>query len=206
MARRASSGRWLERQKTDQFVKQRDQHVFRSRSAYKLQEINRRDRLIRPGNRIIDLGASPGGWTQVALAAATAQGMVVAVDILAMDPLPGATIIQGDCREADVMRRVLDVVGAEGVDLVMSDMAPNITGIAVVDEAQCLELAQMTLQFSHRFLKPGGTLLIKLFQFAETQSLLTEIKAAFGEVVRRKPDSSRAESREFYVVGRRFGI
>lgn len=206
MARRGSSSRWLQRQKSDRFVKQRDQQGFRSRAAYKLDEINRRDQLIRPGSRVIDLGASPGGWTQVALAAAGTRGTVVAVDVLSMEPLPGSTFILGDCRDPEVLVQVAAALGSGGVDLVMSDMAPNISGVALVDEAQMEELAQMTLAFARRFLKPGGALLMKLFQFAQTQSLLKEIGAEFGEVVRRKPASSRAESREFYVVARRFGI
>ncbi len=206
MARRGSSSRWLQRQKTDQFVKQRDQHGFRSRAAYKLDEINRRDHLIRPGCRVIDLGASPGGWTQVALAAAGPRGTVVAVDVLSMEPLAGASFILGDCREPGVLEQVAVTLGSGGADLVMSDMAPNISGVALVDEAQMEELAHTTLDFARHFLKPGGALLMKLFQFAQTQSLLKEIGAEFGEVVRRKPASSRSESREFYVVGRRYGI
>ena len=205
MARRSSSSRWLQRQNTDPFVKQRDQHGYRSRAAYKLQEIARRDQLIRAGAAVLDLGAAPGGWTQVAVALAGARGKIVAMDILDMEPISGATFIHGDCREPAVQAQVIAAVGGK-LDLVMSDMAPNITGLKDVDEAGMVELAGITLDLADELLRPGGGLLIKLFQFADTELLVKRIKASFGHVSRRKPEASRAESREFYVVAKQYGI
>ena len=205
MARRGSSSRWLQRQNTDPFVKQRDQHGYRSRAAYKLQELARKDQLIGAGAAVLDLGAAPGGWTQVAVELAGPRGKIVAMDILAMEPIPGATFIHGDCRDAAVQAQVVAAVGGK-LDLVMSDMAPNITGLKDVDEAGMVELTQITLDLADELLRPGGGLLIKLFQFADTELLVKRIKASFGHVSRRKPEASRAESREFYVVAKQYGI
>lgn len=205
MARRGSSGRWLQRQNADPFVKQRDQHGYRSRAAYKLLELARKDQLMRPGAAVLDLGAAPGGWTQVAVELAGPRGRVVAMDILDMEPIPGATFILGDCREAAMQAQVIAAVGGK-LDLVMSDMAPNITGLKDVDEAGMVELAEITLDLADELLRPGGGLLIKLFQFADTELLVKRIKASFGHVARRKPEASRAESREFYVVAKQYGI
>jgi 23S rRNA (uridine2552-2'-O)-methyltransferase len=206
VARRGSSGRWLERQRSDRYVRERGAAGLRSRAAYKLQQLDQRDQLIRPGANVLDLGAAPGGWTQVAVAAAGPRGTVVALDLLPMEPVPGALCITGDCREPALMQTVETALAGRRLDLVMSDMAPNITGIAPIDEAAALELARMSLEFARRLLRPGGALLIKLFQFSDTQSLLREIGTDFAEVLRRKPAASRAESREFYVVARRYGI
>jgi 23S rRNA (uridine2552-2'-O)-methyltransferase len=204
--RRGSSGRWLERQRTDHYVRQRERHGYRSRAAWKLQELNRRDRLIGPGARVLDLGASPGGWTQVAAALAGPRGTVVAVDLADMAPVPGARFIAGDCRDEAVAAEVLGLFPPRGIDLVMSDMSPNLTGVAATDEAAIAALARVCLDYVDRGLKPGGALLMKLFQFADTQAILAEIGSRFGQVARRKPDASRAESREFYVVAKRYGI
>jgi len=207
VARRGgSSSRWLQRQHTDPYVKQREQQDLRSRAAYKLKEINDRDHLLVPGGRVLDLGASPGGWTEVAVAAVGRRGTVVAVDVLPMAPLAGATVITGDCREDAVVEAVGAAFDAAPVDLVMSDMAPNISGVAAVDEAAQSELAEMSLAYARRFLRPGGALLIKLFQFGDTRSLLQNIGQEYATVVRRKPGASRAESREFYVLARGYGI
>ncbi|MCP5201638.1 MAG: RlmE family RNA methyltransferase [Gammaproteobacteria bacterium] len=207
MGRRSpSSSRWLQRQAGDAYVKQRQQEGYRSRAAYKLRELTQRDKLLRPGLRVLDLGAAPGGWTQVAAEKVGARGTVVALDVLKMDAVPGATVIQGDCREEAVRLRVREALGGEQVDLVMSDMAPNITGIAIRDEAAAEELAAMCLEFAREFLRPGGALLIKLFEYAGTEHFVRELRRAFDEVSRRKPDASRARSREFYVVARGFVI
>ena len=206
MARRGSSNRWLQRHNADRFVKQRDQQGYRSRAAYKLHQINRSEHLIRPGARVLDLGASPGGWTQVAVELAGARGTVVAVDTLEMAPLAGASVITGDCRDPSIVREVTHRFESKAIDLVMSDMAPNITGVAIIDEAAMAELAHMSLDYVRELLRPGGSLLIKLFQFADTETILQEISAIFAEVSRRKPEASRARSREFYVVAKQYGI
>jgi 23S rRNA (uridine2552-2'-O)-methyltransferase len=204
--RSPSSSRWLQRQAGDAYVKQRHQEGYRSRAAYKLHELDRRDRLLRPGARVLDLGAAPGGWTQVAVERIGPRGTVVALDVLKMDAVPGATVIQGDCREEAVRALVRETLGNERVDLVLSDMAPNITGIAIRDEAAAEELAAMCMEFAREFLRPGGSLLIKLFGYAGTEHFVGELRGAFDEVSRRKPDASRARSREFYVVARGFVI
>ena len=206
MANRSSSSRWLQRQKTDTFVKQRDQQGYRSRAAYKLRELAERDRLIPPGSTVLDLGASPGGWTQVAVALAGPRGKVLAMDILAMEPIPGAHFIHGDCRDAAIRQQVTAQLGDGKIDLVMSDMAPNISGLKDVDEAGMVELAEITLDLADELLRPGGSLLIKLFQFVDTESVVKRIKSSFADVLRRKPDASRAQSREFYVVAKQYGL
>lgn len=206
MGRGGSSSRWLERQSGDPYVKRRQQQGYRSRAAYKLAEINQREGLIRPRSRVLDLGAAPGGWTQVAAAIAGSQGTVVALDVLKMDPVAGATLITGDCREASVREQVDVALGGQPLDLVMSDMAPNISGIAVQDEAAMEELALIAFDVADAHLREGGSMLIKLFQFAGTDALMAEIKQRFRQVARRKPDASRARSREFYVVAKRFGL
>ena len=206
MARRGSSSRWLQRQQSDRFVKQRDQQGYRSRAAYKLHELATRDRLIRLGDSVLDFGASPGGWTQVAVELAGARGQITALDVLPMEPIVGARVIVGDCRDPAVRAELGRLVQPATLDLVMSDMAPNITGVAAVDEAAMVDLAQMTLDLARQFLRPGGSLLIKLFQFADTASILDEVAAHFAMVSRRKPAASRAQSREFYVVAKRYGI
>ncbi len=205
MARRSSSSRWLQRQQSDPFVKQRDQQGYRSRAAYKLQELAQKDQLIRPGAAVLDLGASPGGWTQVAVEMAGPRGKIIALDILAMEAIAGATFIHGDCRDPAVRAQVVEAVGGK-VDLVMSDMAPNITGLKDVDEAGMVELAEITLELAAELLRPGGGLLIKLFQFADTELVVKRMKSCFRQVSRRKPEASRAHSREFYVVAKQYGI
>ena len=206
MPRRGPSQRWLQRQNADGYVKKRDEEGYPSRAAYKLQEINRRDRLIKPGMSLIDLGASPGGWTKVAANIVGHNGTVVAVDVLTMEPIAGSIFIEGDCRRASVRGAVRVALGSGRVDLVMSDMAPNITGVAPTDEAAACELGKTTLNYVREFLHPGGSLLVKLFQFPETEQIVDEISSLFRNVRRRKPAASRARSREFYVVAKRFGI
>ena len=205
MARRGSSSRWLQRQQSDPFVKQRDLHGYRSRAAYKLHELAHKDQLIRPGVAVLDLGASPGGWSQVAVEMAGPRGKIIALDIIEMEPIAGATFIHGDCRDAAVRAQVVAAVGGK-VDLVMSDMAPNISGLKDVDEAGMVELAEITLELVAELLRPGGGLLIKLFQFADTERVVKRMKSSFAQVSRRKPEASRAQSREFYVVAKQYGI
>ena len=206
MARRTPSQAWLQRQNADAYVKKRDEQGYPSRAAFKLQEINRRDRLIRSGMCLIELGASPGGWTKVAADIVGPSGNVVAVDILTMESVAGAVLIEGDCRTERVLKAVRAALSEQRVGLVMSDMAPNISGVAPADEAAACELGFTTLSYVRDFLQPGGSLLIKLFQFPETELIVDEISALFKDVRRRKPPASRAQSREFYVVAKQFGI
>ena len=204
MSRRSpSSSRWLQRQAGDVFVKQSREQGYRSRAAFKLLEINRRYRLLRPGARVLDLGASPGGWTQVACAAVGPRGTVVALDVLDMAPVAGARMVVGDCRDPAVQEAVATLLEGGTVDVVISDMAPNISGVAVRDAAAQEELADMCLELAARHLAPGGALVMKLFEFAGTEDLIRRLRRSFTKVARRKPGRP-GESREFYVVAQGF--
>ena len=205
-SRRSTTKQWVRRQASDPYVKQRVRAGYRSRAAFKLKEILERDRLIRNGSYIIDLGASPGGWSQVAAAAVGRDGKVVAVDLLPMEPVSGVHFIEGDCRDADTLHKIKAQFGERPADLVISDIAPNITGIRDVDEANFLELAEFVSGISSQFLVTGGSMLIKLFQFPGTDSYIAELKKSYASIARRKPESSRRASREFYVVAKGFDI
>ena len=202
--RSASSQRWLARQRGDAYVKKRQQQGYRSRAAYKLLDLDKRDKLLKSGAIVLDLGAAPGGWTQVAVERVGRSGTVVAVDVLKMEATAGATVITGDCRDAGVQSQVAEALPDGRADLVMCDMAPNISGIAARDEAAQRDLIDLCLEVAERYLEPGGAVLIKLFEFADTADVIAELERRFAEVVRRKPDASRAKSREFYVVAKGF--
>lgn len=204
--RRSSTKNWVRKQASDPFVKQRDAQGYRSRAAFKLKEILARDRLIRRGDSVLDMGASPGGWTQVAIAAVGPAGRVVAVDILPMEPVPGTSFIEGDCRDADTLHKIRTEFGDQPVDLVISDIAPNITGIRDADEANVLALAEVVRATGLELLAPGGAMLMKLFQFPGTDPFVRDLKNSFSSIARRKPDSSRSTSREIYVVAKGFSI
>jgi 23S rRNA (uridine2552-2'-O)-methyltransferase len=205
-SRRSTTKQWVRKQAADPYVKQRDQAGYRSRAAFKLKEILHRDRLIRHGSYILDLGASPGGWSQVAAAAAGPRGKVVAVDLLPMEPLGGVHFIEGDCRNPDTLDKINEHFGECRADLVISDIAPNITGIRDVDEANFLELAEFVCHISAQMLVAEGALVIKLFQFPGTDRFITDLRKSYTSIARRKPESSRRESRELYVVAKGFGI
>jgi 23S rRNA (uridine2552-2'-O)-methyltransferase len=202
MSRSKSSGRWLARHVSDEFVKRAQKEGYRSRAAYKLAEIDAHDHLFRAGMRVVDLGAAPGGWSQYARQRVGPSGRVLAIDVLAMAPLPGVEVRQGDFTENAVLDLVLEALAGEPVDLVMSDMAPNITGVAAADQARAIHLAELALAFCDQALKPGGTLLIKVFQGAGFPELRREMLARFERLVTRKPRASRVESREIYLLGR----
>ncbi|MGR9089026.1 MAG: RlmE family RNA methyltransferase [Gammaproteobacteria bacterium] len=204
--RRSKTKEWVRRQAADPYVKQREAAGLRSRAAFKLKEILARDRLLKRGATVVDFGSSPGGWSQIASAAVGRSGKVVAVDLLPMDPLEGVEFIQGDARDPAILARVRDAVGELTVDLVISDIAPNITGIRDLDEANFLELAENVRSFVEQVLGANGALVIKLFQFPGTDDYIRDLKTIFGSIVRRKPDSSRKASREFYVVATGFRI
>ena len=204
--RRSTSKNWLQRQAADPYVKQRNAAGYRSRAAFKLKEILARDRLLKPGASVLDLGASPGGWTQVAVATVGRKGKVVGVDILPMEPVSGAHFIEGDCREAETLHQITAYFGKRPIDLVISDIAPNITGIRDVDEAHFLELADFVYDIATQLLMPGGAMVIKLFQFPGTDDYVRNLAKSFASITRRKPQSSRKTSREFYVVAQGFNI
>jgi 23S rRNA (uridine2552-2'-O)-methyltransferase len=176
---------------------------YRSRAAFKLLEINTRDRLLIPGARVADLGAAPGGWSQVAVQKTGPGGRVVAIDLLEVAPIPGVTVLQGDFREEAMRRKLADALGGERADVVLSDLSPNISGIASADQARAAELVRLALEFCGEHLAPGGAFLVKVFQGEEFAGLLKEMKAMFREVRTLKPSASREESRETYLLCRR---
>ncbi|HEY5719758.1 MAG TPA: 23S rRNA (uridine(2552)-2'-O)-methyltransferase RlmE [Gammaproteobacteria bacterium] len=206
MARSKSSGRWLREHFGDAFVREAQARGLRSRAAFKLLEIDRRDRLLRPGLTVVDLGAAPGGWSQVAADAVGPHGRVLALDLLALDPLPGVTCLQADFTEDAGLAALLEALGGRQVDLVMSDMAPNISGVKAVDQPRAELLAELALEFARQVLRPGGDLLLKVFQGPGFQPLLAALREAFAKVVVRKPEASRARSAEVYLVARNYRL
>ncbi len=204
MARSKSSDRWLARHFQDEYVKRARQEGFRSRAAYKLMEIDERDRLLRPGMTVVDLGAAPGGWSQYARRRLGPSGRILALDILPLEPLAGVECLQGDFAEPTVLDSLIERLGGKPVDLVIADMAPNISGIGVADQARAMELAERALEFAVKVLRPGGELLVKTFQGAGFQAFHREMQRRFAKLSARKPKASRAESRETYLLGRGF--
>jgi 23S rRNA (uridine2552-2'-O)-methyltransferase len=204
MAKTASSRKWLDRQHSDPYVKRAQREGYRSRAAYKLLEIQEKDRIFRPGMRVLDLGAAPGSWSQIAARLVGGRGSVVALDLLAMDPLPGVEVVQGDFREPDVLDQLCAILGGESLDLVLSDMAPNITGMTVVDQPRSMYLVELALDLARSRLQPGGALVVKVFQGTGFDDILTELRRSFSKVVSRKPKSSRSQSRELYLVAKGF--
>ena len=206
MSRSKSSRRWLDRHFSDDYVRQAQERGYRSRAAFKLLEIQEKQRLVKPGQVVVDLGAAPGGWSQVARELVGPEGLVIALDILAMEPLPGVTIIEGDFREDEALQRLKDVLGNREVDLVLSDMAPNISGVAAVDQPRAMYLCELALEFASEALRPGGDFLVKVFQGAGSDAFLQEIRRRFSQVSVKKPAASRAKSREVYVLARNLKI
>lgn len=204
MARSKSSRRWLDRQFSDPYVKRAQQEGYRSRAAYKLLEIQDKDRVLRPGMRVVDLGAAPGSWSQIAAQLVGARGQVFALDLLEMAPLPGVQVMTGDFRESEVLATLRASLGETLVDLVLSDMAPNITGTAAVDQSRTVHLVELALELAHETLKPGGGLVVKTFQGEGFDQLLRALRAGFAVVASRKPKASRPESRELYLVAKGF--
>lgn len=203
MGRRGkSSGRWLREHFSDPWVRRAQAEGRRSRAAFKLEQLDRAERLFFPGAVVVDLGAAPGGWSQYAARALAGRGRVIALDLLPMDEIPGVTFLQGDFREQAVLDDLLGRLGGARADLVMSDMAPNITGVDVVDQARAAELESLALDFARRVLKPEGVLVMKVFQGAGFQELLQEARRRFRTVRMRKPEASRQRSSETYLVAR----
>jgi len=202
MARSKSSHRWLKEHFDDEFVKRAQREGYRSRAVFKLEEIQRKDHILKPGMSVVDLGAAPGGWSQYALGLVGRKGRIVAMDILAMEPLPGVEFVQGDFREEAVLEALLNRLNGREIDLVMSDIAPNITGVDAVDQPRAIYLAELAVDFADRVLRPGGDLLVKLFQGEGFDPLLKDLRARYNKVVMRKPRASRPRSREVYALAR----
>jgi 23S rRNA (uridine2552-2'-O)-methyltransferase len=190
----------MQRHVNDQYVKRSRREGYRSRAAYKLLEIQEKDHVLRPGQIVVDLGAAPGGWSQVAAELVGPNGEVIAFDILEMEPLPGVTFIQGDFREDAALQALEAVLDGRQVDLVISDMAPNVSGIAAVDQPRAMHLCELALDFCVQHLHTGGGFVCKVFHGEGFDAWMREVKARFGRAVTRKPKASRPNSREVYLV------
>jgi 23S rRNA (uridine2552-2'-O)-methyltransferase len=204
--RTGSSNRWRQRQERDPYVEQAARAGWRSRAVFKLEQINAKERILRPGVVCVDLGSSPGSWSQLAAKLVSPGGRVVAVDLLSMDPLPGVEFVLGDFTSSDTIAALRALLGGAPVDLVMSDMAPNITGTSAMDQPRSLALIEEALAFADEVLKPGGTLLVKAFQGEGLDELAKRLGTRFGSARRIKPKASRAESREVYLLARNHGM
>ena len=202
MSRSKSSRRWLNEHHNDDFVRKSRLESYRSRSVYKLAEIEQRDRIIRPEMSVIELGAAPGGWTQYVAEKLSAKGSLLAVDILKMDPVPGAQIIQGDFTELETLELIRSTLDGRAADLVLSDMAPNFSGQVAVDQPRAMYLAELALDMCKELMVPGGCLLVKTFHGAGFEEYVRQVRDMFGEVRSRKPKASRARSREVYILAK----
>ena len=200
--RSKSSGKWLREHFDDVWVKRARQEGWRSRAVYKLLEIDQKDRLIRPGMTVVDLGAAPGSWSEVAVKKTGHKGRVVALDILPMDSIAGVEFIEGDFREQAVYDRLLETLGDVPVDLVISDMAPNISGLKAVDQPRAMYLAELALELAEKVLKPGGDFLVKVFTGEGLDEYKKTMRSAFEKIIVRKPAASRPRSREIYLLAR----
>lgn len=204
MKRSKSSQNWLKRHFDDPYVKAAQKAGYRSRAVFKLLEIQDKDRILKPGQVVVDLGAAPGGWSEFAVPLVGKQGDIIAMDILAMEPIEGVTFIQGDFTEQAVHNRLLAALDGRLVDLVMSDMAPNISGVKAVDQPKAMYLAELALDFAQEVLKPGGFFLAKIFQGEGFDPFLAALRQSFDKVVIRKPKASRPKSREVYLLAKGF--
>ena len=202
MGRSKSSNQWLRSHFDDEYVKRAQREGYRSRAVYKLAEIQEKDRLIRPGMTIVDLGAAPGGWSQYAAGILRGQGRILAMDILPMDELATVDFIQGDFREDEVFESLQKSLAQTKVDLVLSDMAPNISGMGAVDQPRSMYLVELAVDFADKVLDEGGTLLCKVFQGEGFDPLLADLRSKYSKVLIRKPKASRPKSREVYMLAR----
>ena len=206
MARTKSSRRWLDRHFSDPHVKRARHEGYRSRAVYKLLEIQQKDRILAPGMRVLDLGAAPGGWSQAATRIVGARGRVVALDLLPMEPLPEVTLVQGDFRDESTLYELRGILGRETLDVLLSDMAPNMSGNPAVDQPRVMYLGELALDLARELLKPCGSMVVKTFQGEGFESFHKEMRASFGRVASRKPSSSRSRSRELYLVATGFSL
>ena len=204
--RSKSSSRWLAERANDEYVKRALKEGWRSRAVFKLAEIQAKEHLLRPGIHMVDLGSAPGGWSQYAARIVGGKSRIVATDILPMDAIPGVDFVLGDFRESSVLEQVLQRMGTDKVDLVLSDMAPNMAGIDAVDQPRSMYLAELAIEFADRALAPGGDLLVKLFQGAGFEQIIRNARQRYGRVVTKKPKASRTRSPEIYLLARQFGM
>ena len=200
----ASSTRWMQEHFDDEYVKKAQKLGLRSRAVFKIEEINNKDKLIKRGMKVVDLGAAPGGWSEYAVKVVGESGQVVACDILSMDPIVGVDFLQGDFREEVVLDALLTRIGGQNIDVVMSDMAANMTGNETADSARSMYLVELALEMCHQVLKKNGSFVVKVFQGEGFDEFIKEARKVFKTVKTRKPDSSRARSREVYLVATGF--
>ena len=206
MSRSKSSRRWLQAHFSDYYVKKAQAEGYRSRSVYKLQEIDNKEHLLKPGITVIDLGAAPGGWAQYVSKKLCGNGRIIALDILPMDVLPGVEFIQGDFLENLVFEELLTRVPKDGVDLLLSDMAPNMSGAVTVDIPRAMYLVELAFDLASKIVKPGGTMVVKIFQGTGFEELVTTARDMFKKVTIRKPRASRPQSREMYLLAKGYNI
>ncbi len=204
MAKTKSSRRWLKEHEDDEYVRRSRQEGYRSRAVYKFLEINEKDHLVKPGMTVVELGAAPGGWSQVVAKIVGNKGHVIAMDILSMEPLDNVEFLQGDFREQEVLDQLLEIIGERGVDLVISDMAPNISGMEAVDQPCAMYLAELALDMARKVLNQKGDFLVKVFQGVGFDEYLRDLHTSFDKVITRKPKASRPRSREVYLLARGF--
>lgn len=202
--KRGSSKRWLKEHFDDNYVMRAKQEGYRSRACYKLIELNDKDQLLKPGMTVVDLGSAPGGWSQVAAEIVGERGRVIASDILAMDSLAGVDFVQGDFTEQEVFDSIMKKLDGRAVDVVISDMAPNMSGVAAVDQPQSMYLVELALDMARQVLRPGGDFAAKVFQGEGFDTFLKDLRSSFSAVYTRKPAASRARSREVYLVCKDF--
>lgn len=196
-----TSKAWMQEHLNDEFVKRAQKDGYRARAAYKLLEIDDKDKLIKPGMTVVDLGSTPGSWSQVAVQRIKGQGRVIALDILEMHPIPGVDFICGDFREEDVLKQLESSLNGKPVDLVIADMAPNMSGLKDVDQAGAAYLTELALDFCQHWLKPGGNFLVKVFIGSGFDEIVKQMRGQFEKVVTRKPKASRDRSSEVYLLG-----
>lgn len=194
------SGEWYERHVRDVHVRRAQEDGYRSRASYKLAELDQRDGLLTPGACVLELGAAPGGWTQYIVERVGLQGRVVASDLLDMDAVEGVQFVMGDFTEQATADQISDALGEHGADIVLSDMAPNLTGVASTDQARSMALAELALDMARHVLRPGGSFAVKVFQGTGFDAYVRELRSQFGQVKVRKPEASRSRSREVYLV------
>ncbi len=206
MPRTKSSKRWLEEHFDDMYVKKAQAEGYRSRAVYKLKEIDDKETLLKPGMTVVDLGAAPGGWTQYVTQKLQGKGLIIALDILPMDALPDVHCIHGDFREDNVLQELINLLPERGVDLILSDMAPNMSGSTAIDIPRSMYLIELAFDFAEKMLKPGGSLLVKIFHGAGFEELVKQARLSFEKVVIRKPSASRSRSKETYLLAKGYNL
>lgn len=206
MSRTKSSKRWLQEHFDDVYVKKAQAEGYRSRAVYKLKEVDDKESLLKPGMTVVDLGAAPGGWTQYVSEQLNGKGRIVALDILPMDALPDVDFIQGDFREDEVLEELINLIPERSLDLLLSDMAPNMSGSTAIDIPRAMYLVELAFDFAEKMLKPGGTMLVKIFHGSGFDDLVKQARASFDKVVIRKPSASRSRSKETYLLAKGYNL